>query len=271
MATWLLMPGPSTPLPPARGGGRERERERKRAALTLPSHTPTTTANPPGPSLPGLESAGTSTPPHRPPSTGPPRVKLVLLGDSGVGKSCLALRLARGEFDAASAVTVGAAFLSTTLALPSSSSVRLDIWDTAGQERYASLAPLYYRGARAAAVVYSVTDRASFDRAGHWVRELAAHCGRSGGGVGERRRGEDEVPATSSSTGAPQKPAMVVALVANKTDAAAGDRVVSREEGAAAAAAAGLLFFETSAASGDGVRAAFEGIAAAVVRDRGGG
>ncbi|KAL0402058.1 UNVERIFIED_CONTAM: Ras-related protein RA [Sesamum latifolium] len=81
------------------------------------------------------------------------RVKLVLLGDSGVGKSCIVLRFVRGQFDPTSKVTVGASFLSQTIALQDSTTVKFEIWDTAGQERYAALAPLYYRGAAVAVVV----------------------------------------------------------------------------------------------------------------------
>jgi hypothetical protein len=99
------------------------------------------------------------------------RVKLVLLGDSGVGKSCIVLRFVRGQFDANSKVTVGAAFLSQTVSLPdATTTVKFEIWDTAGQERYASLAPLYYRGASAAAVVYDITSAESFQKARFWVK-----------------------------------------------------------------------------------------------------
>ncbi|XP_050153115.1 ras-related protein RABF1-like isoform X4 [Malus sylvestris] len=63
------------------------------------------------------------------------RVKLVLLGDSGVGKSCIVLRFVRGQFDPTSKVTVGASFLSQTIALQDSTTVKFEIWDTAGQER----------------------------------------------------------------------------------------------------------------------------------------
>jgi len=79
----------------------------------------------------------------------PPRVKLVLLGDSGVGKSCLVLRYVRGQFDEQSKITVGAAFMSHQMITPDGKSLKFEIWDTAGQERYLSLAPLYYRGAHA--------------------------------------------------------------------------------------------------------------------------
>ncbi|XP_076961047.1 ras-related protein RABF1-like [Bidens hawaiensis] len=84
------------------------------------------------------------------------RVKLVLLGDSGVGKTCIVLRFVRGQFDPTSKVTVGASFLSQTIALQDSTTVKFEIWDTAGQERYAALAPLYYRGAAVAVIAYDM-------------------------------------------------------------------------------------------------------------------
>lgn len=103
------------------------------------------------------------------------RVKLVLLGDSGVGKSCIVLRFVRGQFDPTSKVTVGASFLSQTIALQDSTTVKFEIWDTAGQERYAALAPLYYRGAAVAVVVYDITSPESFSKAQYWVKELQKH------------------------------------------------------------------------------------------------
>jgi len=77
----------------------------------------------------------------------------VLLGDSGVGKSCIVLRFVRGQFDPTSKVTIGASFLSQTIALQESTTVKFEIWVTAGQERFAALAPLSYRGAAVAVVV----------------------------------------------------------------------------------------------------------------------
>ena len=94
----------------------------------------------------------------RPAGVPPARVKLVLLGDSGVGKSCLVLRYVRNQFDPASKITVGAAFLSHNVSLPEGQTIKFEIWDTAGQERYLSLAPLYYRGAHAAAIVYDISN-----------------------------------------------------------------------------------------------------------------
>ncbi|XP_039129068.1 ras-related protein RHN1-like [Dioscorea cayenensis subsp. rotundata] len=97
--------------------------------------------------------------------------KLVLLGDMGTGKSSLVLRFVKGQFLEFQESTIGAAFFSQTLAV-SDATVKLEIWDTAGQERYHSLAPMYYRGAAAAIIVYDITSTESFERAKKWVLEL---------------------------------------------------------------------------------------------------
>lgn len=86
--------------------------------------------------------------------------KLVLLGDSAVGKSCLVVRFVRDEFFEFQEPTIGAAFLTQTVSLDDAT-VKFEIWDTAGQERYRSLAPMYYRGAAAAIVVYDITKKVS--------------------------------------------------------------------------------------------------------------
>ncbi|OAY81004.1 Ras-related protein RABF2b [Ananas comosus] len=99
--------------------------------------------------------------------------KLVLLGDVGTGKSSLVLRFVKGQFVEFQESTIGAAFFSQTLAV-NDETVKFEIWDTAGQERYHSLAPMYYRGAAAAVVVYDITNAASFTRAKKWVQELQA-------------------------------------------------------------------------------------------------
>ncbi|NXS00320.1 RAB5A protein, partial [Oxylabes madagascariensis] len=87
--------------------------------------------------------------------------KLVLLGESAVGKSSLVLRFVKGQFHEFQESTIGAAFLTQTVCLDDTT-VKFEIWDTAGQERYHSLAPMYYRGAQAAIVVYDITNEFSF-------------------------------------------------------------------------------------------------------------
>lgn len=160
------------------------------------------------------------------------KVKLVLLGDSGVGKSCIVLRFVRGQFDPTSKVTIGASFLSQTIALQDSTTVKFEIWDTAGQERYAALAPLYYRGAAVAVVVYDITSPESFTKAQYWVKELQKHG----------------------------SPDIVMALVGNKADLDE-KREVTTQDGIDCAEKNGMFFIETSAKTADNINQLFEEIA----------
>eukprot|EP01088_Endostelium_zonatum_P012127 TRINITY_DN262_c0_g1_i1.p1 TRINITY_DN262_c0_g1~~TRINITY_DN262_c0_g1_i1.p1 ORF type:complete len:204 (+),score=46.75 TRINITY_DN262_c0_g1_i1:18-629(+) len=101
--------------------------------------------------------------------------KLLLLGESTVGKSSIVLRFVHDRFVDKLESTVGAAFTTKSVPLDDGVTVKYEIWDTAGQERYNSLAPLYYRGAQAAIIVYDITSQSSFERAKAWVRELMKH------------------------------------------------------------------------------------------------
>ncbi len=97
--------------------------------------------------------------------------KVVFLGDTAVGKSCLAVRFVRNDFFEFQEPTIGAAFLGKTMTY-GTNRYKFEIWDTAGQERYRSLAPMYYRGARAAVVVYDITEEESFKGAKSWIKEI---------------------------------------------------------------------------------------------------
>ncbi|XP_070574568.1 ras-related protein Rab-22A-like isoform X2 [Ptychodera flava] len=98
-------------------------------------------------------------------------IKLCLLGDSGVGKSSLVQRFVSDTFNTHSQPTIGASFMSKTLVVDDQS-YKFQIWDTAGQEKYRGLAPMYYRGAAAAVIVYDITRESSFSAVKMWVREL---------------------------------------------------------------------------------------------------
>ena len=127
---------------------------------------------------------------------------------------------------------VAAAFLSQTVAL-NDTTVKFEIWDTAGQERYHSLAPMYYRGAAAAIVVYDITSPDSFARAKSWVREL-------------QRQGN---------------PNIVIALAGNKSDLAS-KRKVEPDEARAYAEENNIMFMETSAKTASNVNELFVQIGA---------
>lgn len=182
--------------------------------------------------------------------------KLVLLGNAGVGKSCLVLRFVREEFFEDQETTVslngqnscvapcqltfpapqiGAAFLVKNLLLEEGP-VKLEIWDTAGQERYRSLAPMYYRGAAAAVIVFDLTNADSLDGAKTWVKEL-------------QKKGD---------------PNMVLAIVGNKADLVA-KRKVSSESAREYATSVGALYMESSAKHGEGVLETFKEISRAVL------
>ncbi|CAD2084519.1 ras-related protein Rab-5C, putative [Plasmodium vinckei brucechwatti] len=88
--------------------------------------------------------------------------KLVLLGDTSVGKSCIVVRFAKNEFYEYQESTIGAAFMTQLIDI-GECTIKFEIWDTAGQERYRSLAPMYYRGAAAAVIVYDITNKKSFE------------------------------------------------------------------------------------------------------------
>jgi len=167
--------------------------------------------------------------------------KLVLLGESAVGKSSLVLRFVKGQFHEYQESTIGAAFLTQTVCLDDTT-VKFEIWDTAGQERYHSLAPMYYRGAQAAIVVYDITNPDTFERAKNWVKEL-------------QRQARSDI---------------VIALAGNKSDLA-NRRMVEYDEASNYAEENSLLFMETSAKNANNVNEIFLEIARKLPRDADGG
>ncbi|KAL6450077.1 VPS21 Vacuolar protein sorting-associated protein 21 [Candida maltosa Xu316] len=157
-------------------------------------------------------------------------VKLVLLGEAAVGKSSLVLRFVSNDFQENKEPTIGAAFLTQKCTI-GDRTIKYEIWDTAGQERFASLAPMYYRNAQAAIVVYDITKPASFIKARHWVKELHEQANRD----------------------------ITIALVGNKYDLVEDD---NEEDGESLRKVneEGLLFFETSAKTSYNVNEVFIGI-----------
>ncbi|KAG4923355.1 hypothetical protein AAZX31_18G033400 [Glycine max] len=101
--------------------------------------------------------------------------KIVLIGDSGVGKSNILSRFTRNEFCLESKSTIGVEFATRTLQVEGKT-VKAQIWDTAGQERYRAITSAYYRGAVGALLVYDITKRQTFENVQRWLRELRDHA-----------------------------------------------------------------------------------------------
>ena len=100
--------------------------------------------------------------------------KVVILGHSGVGKTSMLNQFVRGSFTGNTTATIGAAFMKKTMVVDGYTII-LQIWDTAGQERFRSMAPMYYRGANAAVLVFDVTSAETLEKVGGWADELSGH------------------------------------------------------------------------------------------------
>ncbi|KAJ5887841.1 Small GTPase superfamily Rab type [Penicillium taxi] len=196
-------------------------------------------------------------------------VKLVLLGEAAVGKSSLVLRFVNNDFQENKEPTIGAAFLTQKCSLPTRT-IKFEIWDTAGQERFASLAPMYYRNAQAALVVYDVTKPSSLIKAKHWVAELQRQASPGivialvGNKLDLTNSGDASGPA---SEGEPESagPDGDEAVGEENEEQDSGDaRKVSTREATSYAEEEGLLFFETSAKTGTNVVDVFTAIANAI-------
>ncbi|KAH0487368.1 MAG: hypothetical protein KVP17_001899 [Porospora cf. gigantea B] len=153
--------------------------------------------------------------------------KLLVIGDSGVGKSCVLLRFADDTFMDSYISTIGVDFKIRTIKLDDSV-VKLSIWDTAGQERFKTITSSYYRGSHGIMVVYDVTDRDSFEHVHNWMKEI------------------DNYAASD----------VTKFLVGNKCDLG-HQKTVSYEEGKALADEYGIKFMETSAKNNHNVDEAF--------------
>jgi Ras-related protein Rab-1A len=167
--------------------------------------------------------------------------KVLIIGNSGVGKSCLLLRFAEDMFSDNYISTIGVDFKIRKLDLEGKS-IKLQIWDTAGQERFRTITKSYYRGSNGIVVVYDITDRESFDQVQHWMSEIDAHASAE----------------------------VCRLLVGNKADLN-DKRAVKTEEGETIARQYGIPFLETSAKDASHVEEMFVTMAGAMKKKAGGG
>ncbi len=176
--------------------------------------------------------------------------KVVLVGESSVGKTSIIGRLRDDVFDAHYQATIGIDFGPKVIHLSPERSVKLQLWDTAGQERFRSLIPSYLRDMAACIVVYDITNRKSFDAVKTWVEDA------------KRERGED----SSHSASTTNSSGLVLYIVGNKKDLDT-ERVVTAVEGENLAQTLGCFFAEVSAKSGAGVNDLFTAVAAKMPQD----
>ncbi|XP_057587486.1 ras-related protein Rab-18 isoform X1 [Hippopotamus amphibius kiboko] len=183
-------------------------------------------------------------------------LKILIIGESGVGKSSLLLRFTDDTFDPELAATIGVDFKVKTISVDGNKA-KLAIWiffpsnlledecwgsgeDTAGQERFRTLTPSYYRGAQGVILVYDVTRRDTFVKLDNWLNELETYCTRND---------------------------IVNMLVGNKIDKE--NREVDRNEGLKFARKHSMLFIEASAKTCDGVQCAFEELVEKIIQTPG--
>ncbi|KAJ1920035.1 Ras- protein Rab-2A [Mycoemilia scoparia] len=174
--------------------------------------------------------------------------KFIIIGDTGVGKSCLLLQFTEQQFTHTHELTIGVEFGAKLLELKENEApaiegnetkpkVKLQIWDTAGQESFRSITRSYYRGAAGALLVYDITRADTFKNLSKWLEDARQHLNKNS----------------------------TIILVGNKCDLDA-KRAVAKEEGKEFADANGLLYIETSSKTSDNVNKAFTMVAQEIYR-----
>ena len=160
--------------------------------------------------------------------------KIVLLGDVSVGKTSIASRYCKNSFNEHHINTIGGAYQQQKVVLGNGSMVKLHIWDTSGQERFRAMTNLYYRDAQVAILTYDITNESSFSSIEFWIQEL-------------KFKVENEN--------------MILCLVGNKCDVNSNERKITTQKGKNFAQDNNMIFFETSAKTGEGVKDLFVTIA----------
>ena len=154
--------------------------------------------------------------------------KILVLGDSSVGKTCFLMRYADNTFQEIHMSTIGLDYKLKNVQLDDGKIVKIQIWDTAGQDRFRSITKNYYKGAHGIILIYDVTSRKTFDSVKNWISQIKEEV-------------SDKVN---------------IILVGNKIDDVQ-NRKVTFEEGEKMASSFGLPFFETSAKSGVNIDTTF--------------
>ncbi|OHT14370.1 Ras-related protein Rab-14 [Tritrichomonas foetus] len=164
-------------------------------------------------------------------------LKVVVVGESGVGKTCLLVRFVRNSFDEESQSTLGVEFMSKIIQTQKHR-IQLQLWDTAGQELFRSVTRGYYRGSVGALLLFDLSNRDTFDNIGKWLQDVRDIA----------------------------RPECVLALIGNKSDLDS-KRQISREEAEEFAKQNSMLYFEVSAKTGENVEPAFDGIVSAIEKN----
>ena len=154
-------------------------------------------------------------------------VKVILIGDSGVGKTNIMSKFLKNQFMEESKATIGVEF-GSKLFNHEGHKIKAQIWDTAGQEKYKAITGAYYKGSKGALVVYDITQKKTFENIEKWINDLKA--------AGD--------------------PKITIILIGNKNDLD-DKRQVSKDQGEEKARSFGCAFLETSAYSGDNIDKAF--------------
>ena len=165
--------------------------------------------------------------------------KILTIGESGVGKTCILRRFVENKFLKNHLATIGIDFKTKNLII-NNKEIKLKIWDTAGQERFRNITTQYYKGADGIVLVYDVTDDGSFEKIRDWMAQIQANA---------------------------EKDDLGLVLLGNKCDVE--PRVVTEEQGNKMAEELHISYFETSALTGQGIKEAFEQLARDIMKKKG--